>query len=92
MTNCMAKEAPTVSFLVKYEVPTVVSNDNDLWNVTVRCLRGLYQRLCGSCNLYHPGILCNPNYITTLLDHDGGSWIPCKVSNFLPRYVVSHPR
>jgi hypothetical protein len=38
MTDCMEKEAQTGSFLVKYEVPTVMSNDNDLWNVTVRCL------------------------------------------------------
>lgn len=31
----MEEEAPTVNFLVKYEVATEVSNDDNLWNVTV---------------------------------------------------------
>jgi len=89
----MAKEAATVSFLVKYEVPTVVSNDDNFWNVTVRSLIEGYLHLGGSCHLYHQGILCNPTYITILLDKDvRGSWIPCKVSNLLPCYVASHPR
>ena len=72
----MEKEARTVNFLVTYEVPTVVSND-DLWNVTVRCLTEACQHLRSSCHLYLQHIFCNPTYITTLLDHDvGGSWIP----------------
>jgi len=76
MTDCMAKEAPTVNFLVKYEVPTVVSNDN-FTNVTVCSLIEAYRHLCGSCHLYHQGILCNPTYITKHLDHAvGGCWIP----------------
>jgi len=68
----MEKEPPAVSLLVKYEVPTVVSNDDNFWNAKVRSLIEAYQHLCSSCNLYHQGILCNPTYITTLLDHDVG--------------------
>jgi hypothetical protein len=76
MTDCMVQEAPTVSLLVKYEVPTAVSDDDNFWNATVRSLLEAYQHLCGSCTLYHQGILRNPTYITTLLGHDvGGSWI-----------------
>lgn len=35
LTECMEEEALTVDFLVKYEVPTEVSNDDNFWNVTV---------------------------------------------------------
>jgi len=78
MTDCMEKEGPTVNFLVQYEVPTVTNDDGDFWNAKVHSLIEAYQHLCGSCHLYHHGILCNPTHITTLLNHDvgGNSWIP----------------
>ena len=56
MTDCTEKEAPTVSFLVKYEVPAVVNDDDDFRDAMVRSLTEAYRHLCGSCHLYRQGI------------------------------------